>query len=233
VTRNGSIDAWTGGAAFTRVAASSVGWKDPAAPVLVRALPVANGDTALVVAHDDTIDVAELVDMTVADLAPRVLPSPGLAVRDLALRSSPDGGFAEGFAVAGGNLVALAASTPRRWSSTRVALPGNALHVWYEGAAPRVVLDDGTIVGLSTGTVLFGPSDFDVFDAVTVCPSATSAGTPLLLATDGVEFPTDAGWLAVGDLPTDVDLARGRLFATDGGWLVFDSRGSAWAGTCP
>ncbi len=239
VTRSGEVSQLDPASQRYRpVAAPNVTWKTPTAPVLMRHLFDALGIDVLVIAHDDTIDVAEL-SVPFADLTPRVLPSPGLAVRDLALISVPDGGFAEGFAIAGTDLVALSASTPRRWSTSKVALPASPVHVWYEGQAPRVVLDDGQVVGLSSGTRIYdGLDGLEVVDATHACSGSTGSAVPVVLTNFGVLSPSDAGWLLTLDATDDAgmfafDFSRGRVFAVDGGWYAFDSSGTAWFGACP
>jgi hypothetical protein len=225
---------------YQAVAAPIVTWKLPTAPILLRHLvDQKSGHDVLMAVHDDTIDVTELVPMQFADLTPRVLPSPGLPVRDLALVAVADGGFAEGFAIAGTDLIALSAPSPRRWSTTRVALPASPVHVWYEGASPRVTLDDGQVVGIASGTrIADGVPGLEVVDATTVCPTDTTAGVPVLLSVELVISYGPAGWAPLlGQLEdggsAGLDFSRGRVFAVDGGWYAFDSAGTPWFGACP
>lgn len=155
VSRNGVVSTTTWAVAFPPTL-----WNSPSAPVLMRTLPLADAGTLLALAHDDTIDMAQLrvATKTVVELAPMVVPAPGLAVTDFALRLSTDGGFATGYAIASGFLIALNATSPTRWQSARVTLPDDVLHVYYDGELPRAVSASGTVLGLTALVGLTPPT---------------------------------------------------------------------------
>jgi hypothetical protein len=219
---DGGDDGWA-------VAWSPSQWNLPRAPVLLRSLPLPDGGTLLAVTHDDVIDMAQLKRATreTVALAPAVVPQPGFAVTDVAFAPATDGGFATGYAVAGGALLALSAATPTRWQATRVNLPLDVLHVWFDGAQPRAVLSDGTVLGLTAVVVLTEPTPGPAIAATSVCDS------PVVLTDKGVYALTDGGWWPVGNLPLGADLSGGAVFAVDAGVYVFDAFGNAFTTALP
>lgn len=114
------------------VAYSATTWGAAKAPLLLRTVSLADGGTLIAAAHDDTLEVAEL-GPTAVELIPAVLPMPGIPVSALALTAS-DAGLAHGYAVAGGNVVALSAASSRRWTTSRINLPYDVLSTAHSHA---------------------------------------------------------------------------------------------------
>jgi hypothetical protein len=204
-------------------------WTAPRAPVLMRALPLPDGGTLLALTHDDVIDMAQLKRATreTVTLAPAVVPQPGFAVTDLALALATDGGFATGYAIAGGSLLALSAATPTRWQATRVSLPLDVLHVWFDGARPRAVLSDGTVLGLTAVVALTEPTPGPAVAATSVC------GSPVVLTDTGAYSLTDAGWESLPIQLLGADFSGGAIFAVGAGVYVFDRFGNAYQSSLP
>jgi hypothetical protein len=194
----------------------------------------------LVAVHDDAFDVAELGSGT-ATLATRLKPNPAAPILSLALQPPRDGGTAEGYVVAGLDLFAVNASTPRRWRSEQVPLAGlRPIFTWFDQRRPRVLTDDGTVLGLGTRVPLSTTLDDEVRAGAALCgaPFALTASTLFRLV------PGVAGARATWDpvpLPgasVEDDFSRGRLMTVGDHLYVFSSSGATWrlapqGGGCP
>lgn len=217
-------------------------WDNPSSYVLSELLPQSDGGAVLVATHDDAFDVAELGDDQ-PTLVTRLKPSPATPILSLALQPARDGGTAEGFVVAGLDLFELRASTPRRWSATKVALAGlRPVFTWFDRGWPRALLDDGTVVGLFTRVPLSGTLPEEVRAGGQLC------GAPFALTTNGLwqllPPPPDsedgrAQWVQLGLRDGELtDFSRGRLLTLDDELYVFSNSGAAWkltpaGGACP
>jgi hypothetical protein len=207
------------------VGSPSVDWVLPASPVLLTTLARPASTDVVVVTHDDELDVAVLkADGGLAELTPRLRPSPGFPVTQVMLQPTTDGGLAEGYLIAGSDLFRVTASSPTRWQATREALPNQPLTVWLDGAHSRTVLVDGAVFGLTARVTLTPPTPAPAVSALAPC------GAPWVLTDDGLVRWADGGW---SDVPLagveQADFAQGRLLELDGGLYVFDSRGMAWS----
>lgn len=218
-------------------------WADPSSYVLSELLPQSDGGAVLVATHDDAFDVAELGDEQ-PTLVTRLKPSPATPILSLALQPGRDGGVAEGFVVAGLDLFEVRASTPRRWSATKVPLAGlRPVFTWFDRGWPRALLDDGTVVGLNTRVPLSGtlPEEVRAGGALCGAPFALSAtGLWMLLPPAPDAEDPRPQWVQLGlkDTTEETDFTRGRLVTLDDALYVFSNSGGTWkvtpaGGACP
>lgn len=201
------------------------------APRLALARELRAQDAGVIVAtHDDSFDVWD--ESGELPFEARLRPSPGFAIQSLALRPASDGGFAEGYLATEDAVFRVAAPTPRRWSATRVDLPGaRPLLTWFEHGLPRALLEDGVVVGLTTRLSLSqGLAD-------PVVAGARACGATWALTTDGLFELGSAGWAKVALPSLGPDAQPSRLFVVDQSLLVFARNGRSWRverpGPCP
>lgn len=218
-------------------------WANPSSYVLSELLLQTDGGAVLVATHDDAFDVAELGDEQ-PTLVTRLKPSPATPILSLALQPGRDGGVAEGFVVAGLDLFEVRASTPRRWSASKVSLAGlRPVFTWFDQGWPRALLDDGTVVGLFTRVPLSGtlPEEVRAGGALCGAPFAlTATGLWTLLPPEPGAEDSRHQWVELGlkDTTEETDFSRGRLLTLDDELYVFSNSGGTWkvtpaGGACP
>lgn len=213
-------------------------WANPSAYVLSSLLAPDGGPRVLVATHDDAFDVAEMDDPQPV-LVTRLRPSPATPILSLALQPARDGGTAEGYLVAGLDLFEVRAPTPRRWSASKVALSGlRPVFVWFDHERPRALLDDGTVMGLSTRVPLSVTLEDEVRAGGQLCgaPFALTASAlyrlvPSATGDGGARYE----WLEVGldGADEETDFSRGRLLTLDDQLYVFSNAGETWVVSPP
>ncbi len=240
----GTID-WPPPAAF-EIDATAAGFQ---APVVAKQVPSPFSTQWLLVSAGDSLYQAEVAasrDGGAAGTARlRLVPQPSVGITSFAL-ASPDesdaGVSARGYLTTRAGVFTFAVNRTAVWSSRPVSVPpGVAVKVWSEGGRGRLLYDDGRVVSL--------PSSIPLAEAVSgggATDALWACGQTYLLTPKGVSrLVTHAGGVgswAPEPLPdkgvvVTEGIERGRLFAVDGGVMVFNPFGGALRfspqGGCP
>lgn len=255
-----------GGDVPQRVAALGPGAPPLTPPATGTLVSLADGRRLLVVSSNDTLYGADVtlqlssladsgVDGTLlppAELVPRLVPAPGVPVRDVALGETASGSSGSralgGFYVLARNEVfAIEVRDLDTWSAVPIPLPadfGPPRELWTEfGRRGRVAFERGFIAALPTPVQLAPPLSDD--GSVEAKDFARLCGDTFAIVGTGVQhFATDAGWVPVpGVTLTAAQAATARFFeagpstflaAGDGQvWELYPRKDASGAPACP
>lgn len=254
-----------GGDIPQRVATLGPGVLPLTPPATGTLVSLSDGRRLLVVSSNDTLYGADItaqlspadsgVDGTLlppAELVPRLVPAPGVPVRDVALGETTSGTTGSralgGFYVLARNEVfAIAVMDLETWQAVPIPLPadfGPPRKLWTEfGTRGRVAFERGFISALPTPVQLAPPLSDD--GRLKAKDFARLCGDTFAIVGTGVQhFVTDAGWVPVpGVTLTAAQAASARFFeagpstflAADDGLVLelFHQKTDAGAPRCP
>ena len=206
-------------------------------PTFGTLVPLSDGRRLLVIASRDMLYAAEVsaqlardggvasAYLPPAELSTRLVPAPGVPVRDLAvgaLSSSNAGSRAQGsfYALARDTVYGIAIIDEDSWEATPIPLPadfGALRELWTEAGRGRVAYERGYISALPTAIALTEPlPEGTASDFARLC-----GDTLALVGSSVMRYSSDAGWLTV----------PGVALGDDAGARFFESVASTFIAT--